>query len=48
LEDIKKVLKLAHIFNPRLAFSVGRTEVVSAKRHENGTLVQTGVSDYCK
>jgi hypothetical protein len=27
---------------------LGRTEVVFAKRHENGTIIQTAASDYCK
>jgi hypothetical protein len=46
----KKVrgMLLSQRVTPRLAFSLGRKEVVFPKRHENGTLVQTGFIDYCK
>ena len=39
---------LSGLWQDRLVLGVGLTEVVSAKRHENGTLIQAGVSDYRK
>ena len=40
--------RACHVYNSKLAFIVGRTEVMSAKRHENGTRVPAGLSECCK